>query len=165
LPGVETFDEKRDARQFAGLNPVIAHPPCRLWTKTLSHQAKSQVPQEEKELGRACVRAVIKNGGVLEQPAGSKLFEDMSLPVPNQPADPFLFTLYIEQLWFGYPLKKPTWLLISGVPKSQIPEMPFHLGEPRANFDMMTTFQRSRTVKPLAEWLCAIARASWWQHL
>jgi hypothetical protein len=33
LPGVDAWDESRDARQYSGSNPVVAHPPCQRWGK------------------------------------------------------------------------------------------------------------------------------------
>ena len=32
LPDVDPWDKARDVRLYAGPHPVVAHPPCRLWT-------------------------------------------------------------------------------------------------------------------------------------
>jgi hypothetical protein len=167
LPGVVAYDRKRDARTFDAKTPAVAHPPCRFWSKFLSVLALKAARansldvdvEAEKELGRWCVRTVMRCGGVLEQPAHSGLWADMGLPMPNQPARDGCWTLYVEQGWFGYLTRKPTWLLICGVPKDQLPPVPFSLvNGSRANSPGLSAFARSRTVNSFAEWLVKVAR-------
>lgn len=157
IPGVDAYDRRRDARTFDGSCPVVAHPPCRLWSKFLSHQAKPDDADAERELGRWCVRTVLKCGGVLEQPAGSRLWAEMGLPLPGVPmrTSQEAYSLYVEQTWFGYATKKPTWLLVVGVPKRSI-QIPFDFH--RTNQAGLSAFGRSRTVNTFAAWLVAIAR-------
>lgn len=169
LPGVVAYDRKRDARTFDAKTPAIAHPPCRLWSKFLSHQAKSPDREAEMELGRWCVRTVMRCGGVVEQPAGSRLFYEMNLPMPGNGDLKLInglsgecdgcYTIYVEQSWFGYVTRKPTWLLICGVPRDQLPPVPFSLanGQP-CQKPGLSSFARSRTMNTFAEWLCQIAR-------
>lgn len=80
MEGVDVFDALRGARSFAGGMPVIAHPPCRAWSAYCAHQAKPA--PGEKELGIWCAEQVRENGGVLEQPAHSRLFDAAKLPKP-----------------------------------------------------------------------------------
>ena len=167
MSGVDPWDISRNAHaNFAGQGPVVAHPPCRCWSK-LRHFVKLDANSQgrEKELGLWAIGVVMRNGGVLEQPAGSKLWEAASLPVLGDMSDPFCYTIQIEQSWFGFPTPKKTWLLICGVPKRQLPEIPFRfMAKSRINFDNMNSFQRSQTPRALADWLCKVARMSWWQH-
>ena len=156
LPGVVAYDSRRDARTFDANTPAIAHPPCRCWSKYLRGQAKPLDREAEMELGRWCVRTVLNCGGVIEHPAGSYLFAEMGLPMPNQPAE-VGFTLYIEQRWFGYASKKATWVFVSGVPKSSIPSVPFLLVDD-AKSPALSHAARSRTMPAFAKWLCQIAR-------
>jgi hypothetical protein len=161
--GVLAFDKARDARTFQGGMPVVAHPPCRHWSKFLAHQAKAKDPAREMALGKWCVEQVLECGGVLEHPAHSRLFEACQLPRPNAPAqDPFCYTLYVEQGWFGYATRKPTWVLVCGVPKAWLPPVPFILGQRSMPITGMSQFSKSRTVATFADWLCQVARCTWW---
>ena len=128
MPGVEAYDQARDVRSFAGGMPVVAHPPCRAWSAYTAHQAK---PAEgEKELGLLCAEWLRSEGGVLEHPAHSRLFEAARLPMPGQRQGD-LYTMLVWQAWWGYPMRKATWLCFSRVDVREI-ELPYRPHDSRA---------------------------------
>jgi hypothetical protein len=156
LPNVEAYDSKRNALTFDANCPGIFHPPCRCWSHNLRTQAKPTDRTAEMYLGRWAVETIHKCGGVLEHPARSHLFEEMNLPMPNEPAK-LGFTIYIEQSWFGFTTKKATWLYVVGVPIARIKQPMFKLT--CANSPGASHAERSRTMPALAKWLCEIARS------
>ena len=104
---VDWYDEKRDARGYNGPHPVVAHPPCGPWGQ-LAHRCKRT---QDKELGPLAVEAVRRFGGVLEHPAGSRLWKECGLPLPLDGVDSYGgFTLSVEQVAWGHSCRKPTWL-------------------------------------------------------
>jgi hypothetical protein len=159
LPEVLAYDSQRDARTFTGGIPVVAHPPCRCWSKFLSHQAKPPDARAEMDLGRWCVDQVIRHGGVLEHPAHSKLWAACGLPKPGDWQDPFLYTMFVEQGWFGFPGRKRTWVLVSGVPKRELPVIPFRFENSAAGLAYKEL--ASRTMPAFADWMLTVARATW----
>lgn len=164
--GVDVYDRTRNALTWKGGCCGVFHPPCRFWSK-LRHQACANVPaadvEAEKNLGRWAVEQVMRWGGVLEQPAGSLLWDACKLPLPGDYSDPFCFTIYVEQSWFGFPTPKPTWLLVCGVPKSLVKVPSYQLQTKSVvSFNALNSFERSRTMEPFAAWLCQLARLSWW---
>ena len=164
MPQVRAYGAKEDALTFKGKEPVIAHPPCRTWSKYLKHQAKPKDLVAEQNLALFALEKVFANGGVLEHPAGSELWQRAKLPGVGDFTDPFCYTLYIEQSWFGHYARKPTWILVCGVPIAwaQKPPMRFHANSLAR--DQGNRAERSHTPKALAEWLCQISQCSWWQH-
>ena len=164
LPGCDVWTRKRDAAKFTAPHPVIAHPPCRTWSKFLRTQAKPLDFLAEQNLGRFAVATAQKNGGIVEQPAGSFLWSACQLPRPGDNSDPFCYTIQIEQSWFGMATRKKTWLLICGVPRAMLPAVPFQF-DPKPNSQVwQNSHQRSRTPTLLAEWLCQVARSVWWRE-
>lgn len=158
MRGVTTYDKNRDAATFPGDTPVIAHPPCRGWSRHCSHQSKPE--SGEMDLGLWCAIQVQKCGGVLEQPLGSRLFRAAGLPFPGETND-HGFTLSVCQCWWGYPMLKKTWLYFSRISISDIPPIPFALhasGYDRRREQLMSHRQRSETVPNLARWLVQSAR-------
>ena len=104
---VDWYDEKRDARGYNGPHPVVAHPPCGPWGALRAVCKRAQ----DRELGPLAVNAVRRFGGVLEHPAGSKLWKECGLPLPSDGVDSYGgFTLFVEQVSWGHPCRKPTWL-------------------------------------------------------
>jgi hypothetical protein len=160
LPGVEAYDMKRDVRTFQGGMPVVAHPPCRVWSAYTSHQAKPE--PGEAELGLLCADWLRKEGGVLEHPAHSRLFAAASLPAPGK-RDADLFTIPVHQAWWGYPMRKATWLCFSRV-DPKVLELPYVEHDSRAGVgdrrrqQVMSKHQRAATYVSLANWLVAAAR-------
>lgn len=160
LFGVDCWDIKRDVRNFRGGMPVVAHPPCRSWSAYTSHQAKPA--PGEKELGPLCVEILQNNGGVLEHPAHSRLFQHCNLPLPGECRGD-LATVYIEQAWFGYSMKKATWLVFCGIEPSSL-LFPYKAHNPRDGVgdrrrqQVMSKHQRAATHPALAQWLVDAAR-------
>lgn len=163
IPGVDCWDIERDARNFPGGMPVVAHPPCRAWGQ-LSHLANPR--PDEKDLARFAVRMVRKNGGVLEHPAGSRLWPDQGFPTGRATDKHGGWTLGIDQFTFGHPAQKNTRLYIVGCSPREIPEIPIRLGEPwkrvttRAGMigRRCTNVEREATPPALALWLVELAR-------
>lgn len=159
--GIDLWDKRRNAFNFKGGSPVVAHPPCRLWAK-LKGMSKMSLEDMgiEKDLGRHCVRMVVENGGVLEHPAGSDLFEDMGLPAGGY-ANEKGFTLEFPQRLFGHPMVKNSWFFFSGLSYDQIiPVRPPLNHQPVKKIEQLSANQRESTPSALAEWLLVHASMS-----
>lgn len=118
-PGVDAWDISRDARNYAGPWPVVAHPPCQRWGRYWHGSPRK--PHQYK-LGddhgcfAAALTAVRMWGGVLEHPADSHAWDHFSLKKPKRgagwkEADNFGgWTCYVEQGHYGHFSRKGTWL-------------------------------------------------------
>lgn len=162
MDGVAVYDKRRDVRTFAGGMPVVAHPPCRAWSAYTSHQAKPE--PGEAELGLICADHLRNEGGVLEHPAHSRLFAAAGLPLPGQRLGR-LFTVAVLQAWWGYPMRKATWLCFSGIDMREL-EFPYSEHDSRAGVgdrrrqQVMSKHQRAATHPALAQWLVNAALMS-----
>lgn len=122
LHDVEPWDKSRDARLYRGPYPVVAHPPCHLWTR-FAHVNYKRWGGEHNKPGndggcfQAALLAVRTYGGVLEHPAFSDAWKVFSLPRP----EPMRWTQYgndwtceVWQSAYGHKARKRTWLLYHG---------------------------------------------------
>ena len=127
LPGVEPWDEVRDARQYAGPHPVVAHPPCQRWGKMWFGQPLTvKRTGIRKKLGDdgGCFAAALKSvrtfGGVIEHPWGSQAWPHFNLNTPPRSggwvvADFFGgWTCCVEQGAYGHYARKPTLIYAFG---------------------------------------------------
>jgi hypothetical protein len=127
MPGVDAWDETRDARKYDGPHTVVAHPPCGPWGR-LRHLSRKDSPR----LAIVAVEQVQRWGGVLEHPANSRLWDYCDLPRPGEFADVHGgFTIEVCQVEWGHVARKRTWLYLVGVPSSALTPPP-HAG-PRAD--------------------------------
>ena len=117
----DVYDIDRDARTFCKKLPVIAHPPCRAWGQ-LSHMANPR--PDEKQLAYFALAQVRLNGGVLEHPAGSRLWKEANLPIGDEVDEFGGFSIEIDQWDFGHVAHKNTKLYIYGIEKSNLPALP-----------------------------------------
>ena len=118
IPGVDCWDEERDARNYDGPHPVIAHPPCARWSK-LAPWIYSMSGQKVGDDGGCFAHAlecVRKYGGVLEHPAFSYAWNEFGLLRP-QTGGGWSRSLYddgwvcqVSQGHYGHKAGKKTWL-------------------------------------------------------
>lgn len=126
LPGVDAWNEERDARLYAGPWPVVAHPPCKAWCR-LAGMRETRYGYKVGDDGgcfKATLDAVREFGGVLEHPAHSLAWARFALPRPlgagwyqdwTEYAGPGGYVAEVEQGHYGHPLAKPTWLYAVGI--------------------------------------------------
>ena len=142
IPGVDPWDEVRDARKYQGNSPVVAHPPCQRWGKFWAGQplwiARTGERKKKGDDGgcfAAALAAVRKNGGILEHPWGSHAWPHFGLTVPPRSggwvkADEVGgWTCCVEQGRYGHYARKPTLLYAVGTER---PELLW--GESKAQF-------------------------------
>lgn len=171
----DCWDEARDARNYAGPNPVVAHPPCGPWS-SLRHLWRGQ----QRDCALIAVDHVRRFGGVLEHPAGSKLWsyaEGVGRPLPCEVIGWDKYggrSFEVDQCDWGHPARKRTWLYVVGLgPYERLPPTPPHRkpthwcsgvhtpgarGETPPGIKVCSAQQRRRTPRAFAEWLIALAK-------
>lgn len=148
IAGVDAYDAQRDALTWPGGCPVVAHPPCRAWSR-LRRFAKPR--PGERDLAIWAVEQVRTYGGVLEHPSGSELFRVMQLPRPGTTVRDVYggWVLPVSQKWWGHRAEKRTWLYIVGIDPGALPAMPLVLGEAERVCGLWSGRDRSRARKEI----------------
>ena len=118
LPGVEVWDEARDARLYPGPWPVVAHPPCKVWSM-MGNCRPELVKGQDGGCFEAALAAVRAYGGVLEHPVYTRAWRAFELMPPMRDGwNTSLFdaglTAEVDQAWYGHPCNKRTWLYYIG---------------------------------------------------
>jgi hypothetical protein len=125
LPDIDAWDIARDARNYTGDHPIVAHPPCQLWTR-FAHVNFARWGGEHNRPGndggcfKAALAALDRCGGVLEHPAFSDAWKAYDLPRPDKAVLGWQETgvgLWVCEVWqsaYGHAARKRTWLLYRG---------------------------------------------------
>lgn len=126
LPGVDPWDEKRDARLYPGNYPVVAHPPCARWSM-LANVNRARYGTKIGDDGgcfASALASVRAHGGVLEHPAESMAWKTHGLDRPPSTRKRGVSGAWIEtsggwttevaQRNYGHRANKRTWLYYVG---------------------------------------------------
>lgn len=119
LPGVDPWDEARDARRYAGPHPVVAHPPCQRWgsmafVNFARWGGEHNRPRNDGGCFAAALHSVRLWGGVLEHPAKSRAWGWFGLTKPDGIGWKRCRTgAWVCEVWqsaYGHRANKATWL-------------------------------------------------------
>lgn len=123
LPGVDPWDESRDARLYLGPDPVVAHPPCERWGRYWHGGPSARVRRvlgDDEGCFEAARDALWRWGGVLEHPEASHAFRRFNLGAPPRAGGWYRSSDgrgaigCVEQGNYGHRARKATWLFVVG---------------------------------------------------
>jgi len=157
LPGVDPWDEARDARLYDGPFPVVAHPPCNRWSRLSAGRLRGQ----DGGCFASALVSVRTYGGALEHPAHSQAWPAFGLSRPHGPGWERVlgetgWVCEVDQSLWGYPARKPTWLYFVG---ERPPKMPAHYPRHSRSCADVWSRKRSRTPEAFRDVLLAMARS------
>ncbi len=119
IRNVDPWPLNRDAREYLGPYPVVAHPPCARWGRYWSGGPSAKV---RRNLGddNGCFAAALacakQYGGVIEHPEGSHAWRLFRIPRPPKGGGWIkcidgAWTCCVEQGHYGHRARKATWLI------------------------------------------------------
>lgn len=123
LPFVDPWPQDRDARNYTGPLPVVAHPPCQLWgpmaaVNFLRWGGEHNRPGNDGGCFASAIEAVRKWGGVLEHPAATRAWTAHNLTPPvTMGWQKTMEGDWVCEVWqsaYGHRANKATWLLYHG---------------------------------------------------
>ena len=122
LPGIDPWDESRDARLYEGPHPVVAHPPCQRWgalarVNYARWGGEHNRPANDGGRFAAALAAVNCWGGVLEHPAKTYAWPAHNLVKPRQGEWVCSGIGWVCEVWqsaYGHRASKATWLYYVG---------------------------------------------------
>lgn len=142
-PGIDPWDVDRDAMQYTGPYPVIAHPPCERWGR-FAHGSPRKPGQfkigDDGGKFEFALQSVRLWGGVLEHPMDSQAWTHFKLSKPPRnggwiKADSFGgWTCCVYQGHYGHDAPKATWLYTC---KLKLPELIWGAPEQRLSDKMI----------------------------
>jgi len=128
LNNVDPWDIDRDAREYNGPYPVVAHPPCQLWGKMANVNysrwgGEHNKPGNDKGCFKSALSSVNRFGGVLEHPAQSYAWAAYNLEKPIKNCWCRSGEGWVCEVWqsaYGHRANKATWLYYKGCPPFQL---------------------------------------------
>jgi len=142
LENIIPWGPPRDAREYDGPYPVVAHPPCERWGRYWSGGPSAKI---RKKLGdddgcfESALKSVRKWGGVLEHPEASKAWKNFGIFEPPRwggwiyAGDGRGWTCCVEQGHYGHRARKATWLYVCGV--SDLPSLKWGASKAKIRLD------------------------------
>jgi hypothetical protein len=173
---LDAWDEARDARNYRGPLPVVAHPPCASWCALAGlRQAVYGLPKgEDGGCFESALLSLHRCGGVLEHPAYSAAFRRFGIVIPCQRGWQYDIAGYwvceVNQAAYGHRATKKTWLLYIGnnppAPMNWIKSIGIavvsgshnHCDKPIGNKARVWSAEASRSPIDFAEALISLAR-------
>ena len=122
-----TYNRHRNAFTFSERTPLIAHPPCRLFSRLRQF---STADRKEKQCAYFALAQVRMFGGILEHPRSSTLWKNGNFNLSGEIDIYGGFLRSVNLSWFGFPAEKKTMLYFVGISPSDLPAFPLSLDAP-----------------------------------